>query len=141
MAFNVGAQSNFVDTQKAVLSNATDLLTYIQLSDLVIDIDSNVTKHQLTDDTIDNVFSLRMNSLQGNMWITTPEWPALETLTVDVDGVRPTKVWFLAWSDQSQSTKTTVFNAQMKTLRPIDSGIGALKLFFRLEGDGTVGVA
>jgi len=137
---NAGSQNNFVDTQKSTLTNVTDSLTYIQLTDLVPDIDSNITKHQLTDDTIDNVFSLRMNSLQGNMWVTNPEWETLVILTADVDGVRPKKVWRLTWTDQSNTTITTNFNAQMKTLRPIDDGIGAVKLFFRLEGDGTVGV-
>jgi len=137
---DVGVQDNFVDTQDSVLTNIDDSLTYRQLTDLMPDIDSNVTKHQLTDDTIDNVFSLRMNSLQGNMWITIPEWPALLLLTVDVNGVRPKKTWDLTWTDQSNTIVTTAFIAQMKTLRPIDSGIGAVKLFFRLEGNQEAGI-
>jgi len=138
---NVGLQENFVDTQDSVLTNISDSLTYTQLTDLVPDIDSNVTKHQLTDDTIDNVFSLRMNSIQGNMWVTNPEWAALVVLTVDVAGVRPLKAWTLTWTDQSNTVVTTAFNAQMKTLRVIDRGIGAIQLFFRLECDQAVGVA
>jgi len=138
---DVGSQLNFVDTQDSVLTNVSDSLTYRQLTDLVPDIDSNVTKHQLTDDTIDNVFSLRMNSLQGHMWVTNPEWAALVVLTLDVSGVRPIKSWELQWVDQSNTTVTTTFNAQMKTLRPIDSGIGAVKLFFRLESTNSVVVA
>ncbi len=137
---NVGLQDNFVDTQDSILTNLTDNLTYTQLTDLVLDIDSNVTKHQLTDDTVDNVFSLYMNSLQGNMWVTNPEWAALLALTVDVDGVRPSKVWTLSWTDQSNVIVTTAFNAQLKTLRPIDIGIGPLQLFFRLELDEVVGI-
>ena len=137
---NVGVQANFVDTQNSILTNLTDNLTYIQLTDLVLDIDSDVIKHQLTDDKIDNVFSLYMNSLQGNMWITNPEWAALLTLTIDVNGVRPLKEWTITWTDQSNIIVTTAFNAQMKTLRPIDSGIGALQLFFRLELDEVIGI-
>jgi len=138
---NVGLQKNFVDTQDAILTNLTDNKTYKQLTDLTLDIDSTVTKHQLTDDKIDNVFSLYMNSLQGNMWITNPEWAALLALTVDADGVRPSKGWTISWTDQSNETVTTAFNAQMKTLRPIDKGIGALQLFFRLELDQVISVA
>ncbi len=137
---DAGLQANFVDTQDSILTNLTDSLTYKQLTDLVIDIDSNVAKHQLTNDTIDNVFSLRMISLQGNMWITNPEWAALLTLTVDVAGVRPSKVWTITWTDQSNTVVTTAFNGQMKTLRPIDKGIGAVQLFFRLEGDHIAGI-
>lgn len=137
---DVGVQANFVDTQKSKLTNLTDSLTYNQITDTVLDIDSNVVKHQLTDDTVDNVFSLYMNGVQGNMWITNPEWSALLALTVDVNGVRPSKVWTLEWTDQSNVVVTTAFNAQMKTLRPIDTGIGAVQLFFRLELDEAVGI-
>jgi len=137
---DVGVQANFIDTQDSILTNVSDSLTYSQLTDLILDIDSNVTKHQLTDDTIDNVFSLYMNSLQGNMWVTNPEWAALLALTVDVNGVRPSKVWTLTWTDQSNTVVSTAFNGQMKTLRVIDSGIGAIKLFFRLELDHAAGI-
>lgn len=138
---NVGSQDNFVDTQFSKLVNVTDGLTYIQLTDTILDIDSNVTKHQLTDDTIDNVFSLYMNSVQGNMWVTLPEWSALVNLTKDVAGVRPIKSWELNWVSQSNTQRKTTFNAQMKTLRPIDNGIGAVQLFFRLELDEAVSIA
>lgn len=138
---NVGVQKNFVDTQQSVLTNNTDTKTYVQLTDLVMDLDSKVTKHQLTDDTIDNVFSLYMSSVQGNMWVTTPQWSDLVALTVDVAGVRPVKEWKLVWTDQDEDSKTTTFNAQMKTLRPIDSGIGAVRLFFRLELEESVVVS
>lgn len=130
---DVGLQDNFVDTQQFKLTNVTDSLTYLQITDVTLDLDSNVTKHQLSDDTIDNVFSLYMSGVQGNMWITNPEWDALVVLTVDVAGVRPIKSWNLIQIDQSNTTKTTTFNAQLKTLREIDRGIGVVQLFFRLE--------
>ena len=130
---DVGNLLNFVDTQQFKLTNVTDALTYIQLTDVILDLDSNVTKHQLTDDTIDNVFSLYMSGVQGNIWVTNPEWPALVVLTIDVAGVRPVKSWNLIQMDQSNTLKTTTFNAQLKTLKEIDRGIGAVQLFFRLE--------
>lgn len=135
---NVGNQSNFVDTQQYKLTNVTDSLTYIQLTDVTLDLDSNVTKHQLTDDTINNVFSLYMSGVQGNMWLTNPQWDALVVLTVDVGGIRPIKSWSLIQTDQSNTIKTTTFNAQLKTLREVDSGIGAVQVFFKLELQETV---
>ena len=137
---NVGVQSNFVDTQDSILTNVSDSKTYTQLTDLVLDVDSTVSKHQLTDDTIDNVFSLLLNSIEGNMWVTNPQWAALLLLTKDVLGVRPVKSWTITWTDQSNTVVTTAINGQMKTLRPIDRGVGAVQLFFRLEGDHVVGV-
>jgi len=136
----VGTQSTFIDTQDSNLTNLTDSKTYTQLTDLMLDIDSNVTKHHLTDDTVDNVFDLYANGIQGNMWVTTGEWADLVTLTIDVDGVRPIKIWTLQWGDQSGNTKDTSINGQLKTLRPIDSGIGAVQLFFRIEGDEALSV-
>ena len=138
---NVGNQDNFVDAQDSVLTNLTDSLTYIQLTDLTFDIDSNVTKHHLTDNTVDNVFDLYANFIQGNMWVTNPQWAALVVLTVDVNGVRPSKIWQLEETDQSGTVVTTSLNGQMKTLRKIDSGIGAVQLFFRIEGDEVLSVA
>ena len=55
---DTGVQANFVDTQQITLTNTTDSLTYIQITDFETNIDSNVTKHHLTDDTVDNVFDL-----------------------------------------------------------------------------------
>ena len=133
---DVGTQSTFVDTQNSSLT--IDDKTYTQLTDLTFDIDSMVTKHQLTDDTIDNVFSLYMNNVQGNMWVTTPEWQSLVTLTVDINGVRPNKSCTLIWTDQSGGVKTTTFDGQLKTLRPIDKGSEAVQLFFHLECDEKV---
>ncbi len=137
---NVGTQATFIDTQDSNLTNTTDSKTYTQLTDLILDIDSNVTKHHLTDDTVDNVFDLRVISIQGNMWITTGEWLDLTTLTVDVNGVRPIKIWTLQWVDQSNNSLNTSINGQLKTLRPIDSGIAAVQLFFRIEGDEALSV-
>jgi len=138
---DVGTQANFVDTQDSKLTNLTDSLTYIQVTDTVTDIDSDVTKHHLTDNTVDNIFDLYANSIQGNMWVTNPQWAALVTLTVDVNGVRPTKIWRLEETDQSGTVVTTSLNGQMKTLRKIDTGISAVQLFFRIEGDEVLSVA
>ncbi len=138
---DAGVQANFVDTQQITLTNIDDSLTYIQITDFETSIDSNVTKHHLTDDTVDNVFDLYDNYIQGNMWATTPQWAALVTLTVDVNGVRPSKLWQVSETDQSNNTITTSINGQLKTLRKIDTGIGAVKLFFRIEGNEVLTVA
>ena len=138
---NVGVQKNFVDTQGVSLENATDAKTYTQLSDITFDIDRTVTKHQLTNNTIDNVYSLYMNGIEGNITVTTPEWLDLVNLTTLAGGVLPSKVWKIKWIDANNETKTTSFNGELKTLKPTDSGIGWVTLFFRLEADEVVSVA
>jgi len=138
---DVGVPANFVDTQDVSLTNVTNSLTYLQLTNVLFDIDSNVEKNQLTDDTIENVYSLRMNSIQGEMLVTTPQWAALVVLTVDVAGVRPGRLWEVSWTDASGDNVTTTFFGQIKTLRPIDSGIGFVSLFFRIEATEVVSVA
>ena len=138
---DVGSQANFVDTQKVSLVNTSDSKTYVQITDASWEIDSTVTKHHLTDDQVDNVFDLYANFIQGNMWVTTPEYPDLIALTVDVAGVRPTKVWQIVITDQSGLSNTITINGQMKTLKLIDTGIGAVKLFFHIEADQALGVS
>ena len=137
---DVGVPANFVDTQDVTLTNLSDNLTYTQLTNVSFDIDSIVEKNQLTDDKIDNVFSLRMNAIQGEMMVTNPQWAALVTLTVDVDGVRPVKVWSISWTDATGTTVNTSFNGQLQTLSPVDSGLGFVTLFFRIQGDEVVGI-
>ena len=131
----VGSRSNYVDTQDVSLENIADSLIYTQLTDVKFTVDSSVEKNQLTNDTIDNVFSLRMISIEGNMVITNPQWAALLALTIDSGGIRPVKAWKVSWTDAAGTTVSTAFNGQMQTLTPIDSGLGAVTLFFRLQSD------
>ena len=135
---DVGIPENFVDTQDVSLTNLTDSNTYVQLTDVTFDIDSTVEKNQLTNDTVDNVFSLYMNFIQGNMVITTSEWADLVTLTADVNGIRPVKIWQVSWTDATGSTKSTSFNGQLQTLRPIDTGLGSVALFFKIQADEAI---
>ena len=137
---DVGTQATTIDTQQVTLTNASDLETYVQATIVNFEIDSNVTKHQLTDDSIDNVFSLRMNYIEGTLRVTTGEWADLVTLTVDVAGVRPSKVWQVSWTDDSGNLVSTSFNGQLKTLRTIDNNPGKLTLFYRIETDQVAGV-
>ncbi len=137
----VGVPANFVDTQDVSLENVTDGDIYTQLTNVRFDIDSLVEKNQLTDDTIDNVYSLRMNSIEGNILITNPQWADLVLLTVDSAGVRPGRLWKVSWDDASGTNVNTTFFGQIKTLRPIDAGIGFVSLFFRIEATQVVSVA
>lgn len=138
---DVGSADNWVDTQQARLTNTTDGLTYIQMTDSIQDIDSNVTRHELTDDTVDNVFSLYMNSIEGNMWVTQPQVAALITLTQDVAGVRPKRIWTLELTDNSNNVITIAFVAQLKIFRIIRNNLGNVKVFIKLIANQTVSVA
>lgn len=137
---DVGLPKNFVDTQDVSLTNTSDSKTYLQLTNVTFSIDSDVEKNQLTDNTIDNVFSLRMNSIEGDMVVTTDQWTALVVLTVDVSGIRPEKKWKVEWKDAAKDTKSTEFDGTLKTLTAIDSGLGSVMLHFRIEGTAKVTV-
>ena len=137
---SVGEPQNFVDTQDVSLENPNDMKIYQQLTDVNFTIDSTVEKNQLTNDTIDNVFSLRMISIEGNMVVTNPEWADLLALTLDVNGIRPVKNWKVNWTDATGTTVSTEFNGQMQTLTPIDIGLGSVTLFFRIQSDEVAGI-
>lgn len=134
----VGLIENAVDTQSVSIENVTDGLIYSQLRDVTVDIDRNVTKHQLTDDTINNVYSLLMNSIQGNMLLTTLEISGLIALAVSLD----TKTWKVEYTDGDGNSRSISFTAQLKTFRPEDNGErGPVEFFFRLEAEETIVVA
>ena len=137
----VGTEANFVDTQGVSLVNTTDGLTYTQVTDSNLDIHKLVEKHDLTDDTVDNVFSLYRNFIEAIMVVTTPELAALITLTVPTSGELPTKIWTLAYTNYSGSNADISITGQVQTLRIIDEGIGTVKLFIRIEGEETLSVA
>jgi len=133
-----GLISDTVDTQDVTLTNVTDGLKYSQLRNVIVDIDRNVTKHQLTNDTIDNVYSLIMNSIQGNILLTTPEIVGLVALAISLDN----KVWKVTYANANGVSTLISFEAQLKTFRPEDNGErGPTEFFFRLEATEVVSVA
>jgi len=133
---DVGSQANFVDTQDVSLTNTSDSLTYTQLTDVQLILTKNLVKHQLTDDTIDNVFSLKMISLRANMVLTNPEISALLVLYSS----SATKVWTIKYIDFSNTTKSIAINGQIKDFNILDSGENVVRAFIHLEGDHVVGV-
>ena len=137
---DVGFQQNFVDTQNVRLSNLNTSTTYIQITDLIMDIDYSMSHHQLTNDEAENVYSLIKGSVYGHMVVTTTEWTDLISLVTDVNGIRQNDIWTVEWIDQSDNEKTTAFDATLSTLRMIDSGIGAVKVFFRLDITRIIGI-
>lgn len=135
---NVGLISNTVDTQDVSLENVTDGLIYSQLRNVIVDIDRNVTKHQLTDDSIDNMYTLFMNSIQGNILLTTLEISGLVALAVSL----ATKTWKVEYTDADKNSRSISFVAQLKIFRPEDTGDrGPVEFFFRLEAEETIVVA
>jgi len=56
---DVGSSGNFVDTQDVNLTNTTDSKTYKQLTNVTLSITRTVYKHFLTDNTIENLASMR----------------------------------------------------------------------------------
>lgn len=138
---DVGVEKNFVDTQGISLTNDSDAKTYKQLTNVSFDVDSNVRKHQLTDGQVDNVFSLFMNYIQADITLTTTELGDLITLTRDVAGVRPIKLWSVSMNDSDNQTTNISFSGQVKTLRVIDAGISVTKIFLRIEGREALGVS
>ena len=123
-----------VDTQDATLQNTTNSETFTQLTNLFFDISSNLTRHQLTDDTIDNLWDLRVNAIEGDMILTVPEITKWVGYTLHSNGKPPIKVWVLTYTPVAGSADTLTFNGQVSTFRPSDSGSNVLTYHFRIEG-------
>ena len=136
----VGLEKNFVDTQGVSLINSSDSKIYTQLKKVSFDIKRVVNKRQLTNDNIDNTYSLYLNGIEGELVLTTLEWADLVSLTAMTAGVLPVKLWQVKWTNSAKTIKTTSFNGEMSMLRPVDQGLGDVTLFFRIEADEAVAV-
>ncbi len=128
--------ANWVDAQGVSLTNLSDAKTYVQLRNVITDMDKNVTKHQLSDNTVENVYSLAMNSIQGNIILTTGEITEWTVLFLNSD----TKVWQVSFTDSSGVIVNLSFNGEVKTFQPIDDGEGDVSHFFRIECDEAIGI-
>ena len=134
---NVGLEKNLVNSQDVELTNVGDSKTYIQLMNVEMDIDRKVIKHQLTNDTVQNVYSLFMNGMQGNIALTTPQVADWTTLAISL----ATKEWQVKFFDSNNQSATIAFDAEVKTFRPIDDGETDATHFFRLEADGVLTIS
>ncbi len=132
---NVGVPANFVDTQDVNITNTTDSKTYKQLTNVTLSITRTVHKHFLTDDSIDNLTSMRHISMSGKMVLTNPEVADLITLTGSGAAAPVTKIWSIAYVDSSNTTKTISINGQLMVFDIIDTGISVTTANFSLEGD------
>jgi len=137
---NVGVPANFVDTQDVNLTNLSDAKTYKQLTNVTLSISRTVHKHFLTDDTIENLASMRHISMSGKMVLTNPQVADLITLTGTGSAAPVSKVWSIAYVDSSNTTKTLSINGQLMVFDIIDTGISVTTANFSIEGDETAGV-
>jgi len=134
---DAGVQANFVDTQDVTLTNVPDSLTYTQLTDVELILSRTFTKHQLTDDTIDNIPSLKMISIRGNMVLTNPEIPALVDLYISSEA----RLWKIDYTDFSNTNKNITTSAKIFDFHIIDSGADVTRAFIHLEGNEVLSVA
>ncbi len=134
MSSRVGDEAGFIDTQGLEIENTTDGLIYEQvLSVTPSDIDHNMFFHQLTNDTTDKTFSLTNPAFDIIMMATQPELAALFNLAVPIDARLPEKEWEVRLTDQSNRTSILSGTAVLKTIKIIDTGLGAVELSLRLE--------
>lgn len=140
---DVGIEDEFIDTQDVSLENVTDSLVYKQVEVASFHISRSIEKNQLTDDTIDNLASLRFISIIGRLTVTAPDINKLISLTGDgVFGLSPpVKDWKITYSSSKATKRSITIKGQLFDFNMIDPGISDVQADFRLEGDETATVA
>lgn len=132
-------RTEFIECQKAVLYNTTLEddnvnppvlpIEFIQLFDFKLNLTKNVTKHQLTDNTIDNMYSLLMDSIEGKIVLTITDleyWLARFKSSQTDD-------WKITYTDDQGVEKSLAFKGEVAVfdnIRPEDDDI---TFFFRIE--------
>lgn len=130
---DAGEWAERVDTQDVSLINVTDSLTFKQLLNVFPDISASLTRHQLTDDTIENLWDLRVTFIEGDIVLTTPEITTWVAFTLQTNNKPPVKTWRLSYKPISGATVTVDISGQVSVFRLIDTGRGVALYHFRIE--------
>ena len=134
MSSNVGVEANFVDTQGLTLENVTDGLIYNQVLTLdAIDILHSVKFHQLTNDTVEKLFSLADAQVGVTMLVTQPELALLVNLSTQTAAQSPQRNWNVNITDQSNNTTVLGGIAIISEFKIVDSGVGLSTIKMTLD--------
>jgi len=133
---SVGARINYVDTQDVSLNVSGENLTFTQVTNVKINRERDVKTHYLTDDTVERISNLEIPSIEGDVVLTVPQIPDWNVyLTVDSQGLLPTRDWTIKFTDQTGTSATYVLNsAKVTQFYADDSGLGAATHHFVIEG-------
>lgn len=134
MSSQVGDPSGFIDTQGLEIENETDGLIYSQVLKLVpAKLGHNRDFNQLTNDTVEKLFSLTDAAFEVTLVATEPELQGLLDLTLPVLAKLPDKVWIVRMTDQSNRTQTLTGSAILNNFTILDEGVGLTTIEFTLE--------
>ena len=134
MSSPVGDPSGFIDTQGLQLENETDGLIYSQVLKMVpAKIGHNRDFNQLTNDTVEKLFSLTDAAFEVTLLATEPELQGLLDLTLPVLASLPDKVWVVKLTDQSNRSQTLTGSAILNDFTILDEGVGLTTIQFTLE--------
>lgn len=130
---NVGDRDEFIDTQGVALTNVTDNKEYIQSLTVTPVIAHGTDFNQLTNDTIDKLFSLTDPKFLVSMVATTTEFAQLLALTVPIAATLTSKTWKIDYTDAKNGKTTLTGIATISNMRPVDAGAGDVILEFVLD--------
>ena len=138
-----GVLSDYVDSGNVSLTNVSDgEEVFTQLRRVRVFTESDVSKSQLTDDTLEKHFDLRDYRIEGEIWLTNPEIGTWIGYTVQTNNLPPAKSWRVTWKADDGGTNTTTGTFRVSRLSFVSEEEGYSLYDFTLESiDGAVAVA
>lgn len=137
-----GERSEVINSSRVRLTNTTASEFYKQMYNTQLFINSDVTTHQLTNSTLENLFDLRQFAIEADIILTEPEIPTWVARTVQTNNNPPSENYDFDFTDKNSNTRTLSGSFQLSILNHIIPERGLGNYHIRLEStDGVVTVS
>ena len=139
---SAGELSEYVNSAKCTLQNATDSLTFDQMRNVRVFITNDVTKRRTTARTLEKLFDLRDFAMEGEIWLTEPELVTWVGYTAQTNNNPVSKSWTATFAAENGNSTTITGTMRISRLHFLIQEEGVALYDFRLESvDGAVASA
>jgi len=137
---DAGELTEYVNAGKVTITNSTDALTFKQLSNIRVFIETAVTKRQRTDSVLEKLVDLRDFAIEGEIYLTSPELVTWVGYTSQTNNKLPEKLFIVSFTDESGNPTTLSSDFILTRLNFIAPEKGYVIYSIRLESvAGVVG--
>lgn len=135
---DAGELNEYVNAGKVTITNSTDALTFKQLSNIRISIDTAVTKRQRTDSVLEKLVDLRDFIIEGEIYLTEPELVTWVGYTAQTNNKLPEKLFLVTFTDEQGNPTTISSDFILTRLQYVAPEKGYVIYTIRLDSVGGV---
>jgi len=135
---DAGERDEIINGGKWSIINSTDALTFKQMRNVRLYIDTGVVKRQRTDSVLEKHFDLRDFAVEAEIWLTEPELVTWVGYTTQSNNLPPKKLFLITGTDEQGNGATMSSDFYLTKLHFIAPEEGFSWYEIRLESEGGV---